>query len=442
MKVPSPLSPTSNDPVRLAGHPLFTPENLYRAYRQCRRRKRKTANAMAFERDLEANLLALREELNSGDYMPGRSLAFLVERPKRREIFAADFRDRVVHHLLVGHLEPAWERRFIHDSYACRKGKGTHKGVERLRSFLRRATCSNTRPAWYLQLDVRGFFVAIDRQVLYQRLQAKEHDPAVLWLIRRVLFTEPARHCRLRGCHRSAFESLPPHKTLFKARPGCGLPIGNLTSQFFANVYLDALDQFVKHTLKAQWYLRYCDDLVLVSRDRHQLEAWEQRIETFLGKELKLDLNERRRLRPVSDGIDFLGYITRPEAGGGGAEGAAVPGAAAAAAGRLVPGRRPADLSLAKIFTRRALSIAHRLSGPLCQGGQLAPYRPHPPALPLAGSVFSLAPGAGTAALPDAALCSQLPAPNGRPAQATGRSPVAGANRVVLAGGPGRTVGA
>ena len=147
------------------GHPLFSLTSMYAAYRRCRRRKRATVNALRFEQDLEENLVALHEELSSGRYRLGPSVGFLVEKPTRREIFAADFRDRVVHHLLVGHLEPQWERRFIHDSYACRKAKGTHAGVERVRAFARRATANGTRRAWYLQLDVRGFFITLERRL-------------------------------------------------------------------------------------------------------------------------------------------------------------------------------------------------------------------------------------------------------------------------------------
>jgi len=293
-------------------HPLFSMENVYRAYRQCRRGKRRTVNAMRFERNLEENLVSLHEELSSGLYLPGRSVAFLVEKPKKREIFAADFRDRVVHHILVGHLEPSWERRFIHDSYACRKGKGTHAAVDKVRFFTRKVTANGTRKAWYLQLDVRGYFVTIDRNILFERVSRTERDPAVLWLLKALIFNEPAEKCLLRNASRSDFESLPPHKTLFKAAPHCGLPIGNLTSQFFANVYLDALDQFVKHELKAKYYARYCDDLVLLSARREELEHMEREIEAFARRSLRLKLNDRRRLRPVADGIDFLGYIIRP----------------------------------------------------------------------------------------------------------------------------------
>ena len=319
MKTSAPLNPLPEAPApapapaACQGHPLFRLENLYRAYWACRKRKRGTANALRFEADLEANLLELHGCLSDGTYRPRPAIAFLVQKPKRREIFAADFRDRVVHHLLVAHLEPVWERRFIHDSYACRRGKGTHKGVDRCQQFMRQASANGTRPAFYLQLDVEGFFVAIDRARLYVRLINKEPDPVVRWLMAVVVFNEPTEHCRLRGHPLTDFLALPAHKTLFRCPPGCGLPIGNLTSQFFANVYLDALDQFVKHRLGARWYLRYCDDLVLMSQGADQLRDWERQIEAFLHDRLALRLNERRKLRPLGDGIDFLGYVIRTD---------------------------------------------------------------------------------------------------------------------------------
>lgn len=146
-------------------HSLFSLENIYRAYRQCRRRKRNTYNALIFEQNLEENILELHETLNNRSYIPKPSIAFLVEKPKRREIFAADFRDRIVHHVLVNYMEPQWERRFIYDSYACRQAKGTHKAVERLRGFTRKVTANGSRRAWYLQLDVRGFFITINHNL-------------------------------------------------------------------------------------------------------------------------------------------------------------------------------------------------------------------------------------------------------------------------------------
>lgn len=295
------------------GHPLFSMENIYRAYMACRRRKRGTHNAMRFEAGLEENVFSLRQELESGSYRPGRSIVFMVKRPKKREIFAADFRDRVVHHILVSHLEPVWERRFIPDSFACRKGRGTHRGVERLREMTRKVTCNCTRKAWYLQLDIRGFFMSIDRRILFERICSAEKDPAVLWLAEKFVFHDPVRNCLLRRVSMDELLSLPEHKTLFKAEPSRGLPIGNLTSQFFANVYLDALDQFVKRILCARFYIRYCDDFVILHNVREKLLEIEREVSQFLRKKLALSLNERRKLRPVRDGIDFLGYVIRPE---------------------------------------------------------------------------------------------------------------------------------
>ena len=293
-------------------HPLFTLENLYNAYLGCRKGKRGTLNALKFEQNLEENLINLQDELTTGRYVPGKSVAFLIEKPKRREIFAADFRDRVVHHLLVGYLEPHWESCFIYDSYACRKGKGTHKGVERLQSFTRKVTANGTRRAWYLQLDIRGFFISINRQILYERLTKKERDPVIRRLVRALLFYDPTGKRLKGGARRADFESLPTHKTLSEAASVGRLRIWNLTSQFFSNLYHDALDQFIKHHLKVQYYLRYCDDFVLLSLQKAILERWEAEIREFLLAKLGLTLNSRRRLRPVSDGIDFLGYIVRP----------------------------------------------------------------------------------------------------------------------------------
>jgi retron-type reverse transcriptase len=296
---------------------LFSLENLVRQYEACRRHKRNTANALRFEARQELNLLALRDELCSRSYQPGRSVCFFVKRPKLREVFAADFRDRVVHHVLVSHLETIWEPVFIHDSYACRRGKGVHAGVARLQRFMRQATANGTREAWALQLDVRSYFNSIDKNILFEMLAARldarrQPDAEALWLCEQLVFHDCTQAPVFKG-DRALVNLLPPHKTLFRAPPGKGLPIGNLNSQFFANVYLNALDQFVKHKLKCRWYLRYCDDFVLLAQYREELMDWRERINEFLRERLALQLNDaRQRLRPVADGVDFLGYIVRP----------------------------------------------------------------------------------------------------------------------------------
>jgi RNA-directed DNA polymerase len=293
--------------------PLFSFENLYRQYLRCRRHKRNTHNALRFEARLEDNLVRLREELEGRTYHPSRSVCFVVKQPKFREIFAADFRDRVVHHVLVDVLERVWEPIFLHDSYACRKGKGTHRAVKQLQQFMRRVTHNGTKPGFALQLDIRGFFFHIDKERLFRIIAKRIQDEALLWLARTIIFhdcTEGAVY----KTDRRLWRHIPPHKTLFGTENRRGLPIGNLTSQFFSNVYLNELDQFVKHHLKARHYLRYSDDFVLVHEDPAQLLAWREEIQAFLAERLRLSLTDPAATpQTIRNGVDFLGYIVRPD---------------------------------------------------------------------------------------------------------------------------------
>jgi retron-type reverse transcriptase len=293
--------------------PICSLENLHRQYLKCRRNKRNTLNALRFEYDLEANLVRLQEEIEGQTYEPSRSVCFVLKRPKLREIFAADFRDRVVHHILVDALENVWEPLFIHDSYACRKGKGTHTAVKRLQAFMRRVSRNGTRRAYFVHLDIRGFFLHINKEILYRIITKRIRDEKLLWLARTVIFHDCTKNFVLKG-ERGLLEKIPSHKTLFGTQNQRGLPIGNLASQFFANVYLNELDQFVKHHLKARYYPRYSDDFVLLHEDKERLLAWRDEIREFLQSRLRLSLNERRQsLGPVSNGVDFLGYIVRPD---------------------------------------------------------------------------------------------------------------------------------
>ncbi len=227
------------------------------------------------------------------------------------EVFAADFRDRIVHHLIVRRLEPIWEPCFIHDSYACRVEKGTHAAVNRLRSFMGKVTRSQKRPAYYMQLDIRSFFMSIDKAILFALLKRKITDPDLLDLTEKVIFHDPTQDYVLKG-DPSLLDKVPPHKSLFHVGPDKGLPIGNLTSQFFANLYLNELDQFVKHGLRCRFYLRYVDDFILLDPSPDRLMAWRDQIREFLAQRLRLELKNDGVLRRVSDGADFLGYIVRP----------------------------------------------------------------------------------------------------------------------------------
>jgi len=290
---------------------LFSFENIYRHYIKCRRNKRNTHNALRFEANHELNLLQLQKELQDHSYRPARSVCFVTKRPKLREIFAADFRDRVVHHVLVDHLEQYWERVFIYDAYACRKNRGVHKGVNRLQRFMRQASGNGSRPIYYLQLDIQNFFMRIDKAILWDMLDAHIEDEDARWLTQLLVFFDCTRDPVIKGSA-SDLALLPDHKTLMRSDPGKGLPIGNLNSQFFANIYLNGLDQFVKHQLKCKHYLRYCDDFVLLHSDPEQLLDWKWRIADYLKQSLALELNPtRHRLASISNGVDFLGYIVR-----------------------------------------------------------------------------------------------------------------------------------
>ena len=291
---------------------VFSFKKIQQAYLNCRRKKRNTINALRFEFNVADNLLNLERELNDKTYYPSRSILFAVCKPKHREIFAADFRDRVVHHFLVEYLERIFEPIFIHDSYACRKDRGTHAAVKRLQKFTRRITANGRTRAYYLQLDIKDFFPSISKEILFELISRKVSDPNILWLTKQVIFWDCTRSYVVRG-EKSLLDRIPGHKSLFGKNNERGLPIGNFTSQFFANVYLNELDQFVKHTLKARCYLRYVDDFVILSKDASELSAWHARIEELLSNRLKLRLHpKRRKLAPISNGIDFLGYITRP----------------------------------------------------------------------------------------------------------------------------------
>lgn len=313
-------------------NPGFSSDEIHDAYLDCRRRKRGTGNALRFEMNQAENLFDLEKELNSGSYRPSRSVCFVNLHPKPREIFAADFRDRVVHHLFVREIESYWERVFIHDSYACRSGKGTHAAVDRLGKFIRNVTRGGRRRAWFLQFDVHNFFMSIDRRILFELIEhglCRQYGVpnGVLplfcpnldryWsmndLAQVLIFHDPTDDY-MRTSPAATWGHIADHKSLFNCPEHKGLPIGNLTSQFYGNVYLNPLDQFVKHELKARHYIRYVDDAIVLHEDRAVLEDWKAAIETFLADRLCLRFNEGATcLKPVSCGINFLGYVVHPD---------------------------------------------------------------------------------------------------------------------------------
>ena len=296
---------------------------LWRAYRACRKGKRKARDTQRYEARLLDRLVSTRDAIAGLRWRPSPALSFVVRRPKLREIHAARFGDRVVHHLLVDRLERLWEPVFIDDSFANRRGKGTHAAVDRLQSFLRSASGGTRRPVYVLKLDIANCFNSIHRPTLFRFVQqrlvravrrqdlARDEARALQTHCRALLSAEPAAGVRRLGPP-GLFRSVPEYKRLGALGPGFGLPVGNLTSQFFANVYLNELDQFVKHELKARGYCRYVDDFVLVHPDPKQLLEWRQRIADFLEQRLRLRLKEWADPVPARRGVDFLGYVVWP----------------------------------------------------------------------------------------------------------------------------------
>ncbi len=272
-------------------------ENLFLAYRKARKGKRSNPQVAAFEFNQEDELLQLQQELLSGAWTPGKYHSFYIHDPKRRLISAAPFRDRVVHHALCRVIEPIWERRFIFDSYANRKDKGTHRAILRCSQFARHYP-------YVLQCDLEQFFPSIDHAILRSTLVKIHPEPELMALVDRILTSgvgvldQEYRMCWF-----------PGDDLLAGLRPR-GLPIGNLTSQFWANVYLNGFDHFVKRELRCKGYLRYVDDFLLFSDDKAQLWRWCDAIQSRLAS-LRQTLHPPQ-VFPVNTGIPFLGFRIYP----------------------------------------------------------------------------------------------------------------------------------
>ena len=294
-------------------------EDIFQAYYDCRKNKRRTINSLAFELNFEEELIRLWREINSGKYKVGRSIAFIVKKPVQREVFAADFRDRIVHHLLINKLNALFEHEFINNSFSCRQGRGTLYGVKSIDAAIRACSDGYSVDCYILKLDIRSFFMSINKNILYQMLHVfisekyrKPDLPIVLRLIRQVIFYNPDEHCVIKG-RRADWNGLPCHKSLFWASHSCGLPIGNLTSQIFANFYLNRLDKFVTEELGFEYYGRYVDDFVLVHKDKKVLLEARKKIDLFLLEKLKLKLHPQKfYLQHYHKGVRFIGAVIKP----------------------------------------------------------------------------------------------------------------------------------
>lgn len=296
----------SNSPSVLM---TYTTEKLWKAYHDCLSKKKGTISAIKFEVDREKNLFTLLDELRNRTYQISQHICFIIKEPTPREIFAADFRDRIVHHLLCNEIAPLFEHGFIETSFANRKAKGTHKAVECLRTEMRRG-------GFFLKLDIRAFFRSIDKDILYEILEKKLHSlkkdaiwtDDILWLCRTIIYHDPIKNYAFRGEYPRSI--IPPSKSLFFAN-GKGLPIGNLTSQFFGNVYLNEMDQYIQSL--GFRHVRYVDDFVVFSDDKKELIELLPKIDAFLKQHLHLAIHPKKMiLQHVSKGADFLGYFVRP----------------------------------------------------------------------------------------------------------------------------------
>lgn len=299
-------------------HPL----NLWQAYKSAARGKRYRPAAASFEYDLEKNLLGLEKELITELYQPGGYHSFRIQKPKKRLINAAPFRDRVVHHALMQIIEPFFERQFIYDSYANRKGKGTHAALDRCTHFMR-------RNKFVMHLDVCQYFPSIDHEILVSILARTIRDERTLRLTRKIIASGD-------GVQSGEYDMVYfPGDDLFARLRSRGLPIGNLTSQHWANVYLNELDQYAKRSLKCHAYLRYVDDMLVFADEKAQLHYWREQIIEYL-ETLRLKIHEESaQPRPSNIGVTFLGF-------------------------QVCPGYRRLKPANGYAFQRRIKSLAHR----------------------------------------------------------------------------------
>lgn len=276
---------------------IISLENLILAWKKARKGKTKKDYVIKFEEELFFNLLALHYELKYKSYKPKELITFVLRDPKTRVISKSDFRDRIIHHAVCNIIGPVFEKVFIGDSCANRIGKGNLFGLKRLEEFTRKVSKNglvaknmfgdnNYIVGYCLKADIKHYFDEVNHEILVNIISKKFWDKDVIWLVRQIL-DNTANSCSDRK----------------------GMPLGNLTSQFFANVYLNELDYFVKHTLRAKYYIRYVDDFVILHNSREELEIWKNQIDSFLREKLSIELHpQKSRIIPLSRGVDFVGF--------------------------------------------------------------------------------------------------------------------------------------
>jgi RNA-directed DNA polymerase len=263
-------------------------DNLFAAWQEFVVGKSKKKDVQEFGVRLTDNILQLHSELANFSYVHGPYKAFNISDPKPRNIHKASVRDRVLHHAIYRKLYLFFDKVFIADSYSCRIGKGTHKAINRFNEFCRQVGKNNTRTVWVLKCDIKKFFASIDHKVLLKILTSYISDPNILWLSEKVINS-------------------------FETHPGKGLPLGNLTSQLFCNIYMNEFDQFVKHKLKSKYYTRYADDFVFLCGNKGELLNLIPKLSSFLEERLRLSLHpDKVFIKTLASGVDFLGWVHFP----------------------------------------------------------------------------------------------------------------------------------
>lgn len=272
---------------------ITSKETLFTAWEEFCKGKQGRKDVQDFERTLEQNLFCLHRELTARSYQHQPYSAFTICDPKQRRIHKATVQDRILHHAVFSVLNPIFEPTFIAHSFSCRRGKGTHKAIEALDKMLRSVSRNDTRPCFVLKCDIHQFFASVNHSVLLGILGKCLKDEQTIALLREIIESFTAKDLVLFG--------------------RTGIPIGNLTSQLFANIYLNEFDQFIKHTLKIKHYIRYTDDFVIVARNREELAILLDPIRSFLKEHMGLNLHPRKvTIRKYRQGIDFLGYVLLP----------------------------------------------------------------------------------------------------------------------------------
>ncbi|MDO5480517.1 MAG: RNA-directed DNA polymerase [Candidatus Saccharibacteria bacterium] len=296
---------------------------LYQAERKARKGKTMTRDVYLFELHLAENLEQLAHDIWTGVYKPGRGIAFIIDKPVVREIFAAQFRDRIVHHFLYEMVYDWWDKRLINDSYSCRKGKGSLYGIERLKKHIRSVSRNYTVPTYVYKMDIKGYFMSLRHDLLYKRVcwgldRQYEDRPKIRELLKylwhEVIFDNPCKGVKIRGSF-ADWKKLSKDKSLFYQLPGVGIVIGNLSSQLLSNIFLDIFDRYVRFELGYKAYGRYVDDffIVVAEKDRARLLADIPRIEKFLKDEMALTLHPKKRyFQEVHKGVEFLGAVIYP----------------------------------------------------------------------------------------------------------------------------------